>query len=61
MGLSERYKEIRRRRHRREKIAKLRQRFEKASPSEKAVLTEKIRRLTPGADEILAKLGVQDS
>ena len=53
MGLSERQKEIKRRRHRREKLGKLKLRLAKATTSEKAVIADKIRKLTPGADVIL--------
>jgi hypothetical protein len=53
---SERRRELRRRRHRKKKVAKIRARAEKASSSEKEVLAEKLRKLTPGADTIIAEL-----
>lgn len=60
MGISERQKEIKRRRHRKEKLAQLKRRAEKASASEKAVIAAKIRRLTPGAEEIIARWGLEE-
>jgi len=39
-------------------MAHLKRRAEKASVSEKAQLAEKIRRLTPGAPEIIERLGL---
>lgn len=50
MGISNRGKEIKRRRKRREKFAKWSRRLEKATPSEKQEIAAKLRRLTPGAD-----------
>lgn len=60
MSISERQKEIRRRRHRRGKLLKLRQKFEKANAAEKATIVEKVRRLTPGADQVFANWGVEE-
>lgn len=60
MGSSERQKELRRRRHRRVKIDHLKRKLAAASASEKAIIAEKIRRLTPGSDAILAKLELND-
>ncbi len=60
MGKSERMKELSRRRHRKEKLAQLKRRAAKASASEKAVIAQKIRRLTPGADAIIAEWGLED-
>ena len=59
MGISERRKEIKRRRHRRKKCEHLKQRAEKASPAEKEVIASKLRGLTPGADVIIDKLGLR--
>ena len=58
MGSSERQRELRRRRHRKQKMAHIKRRAEKASVSEKGQLAEKIRRLTPGAPEIIERLGL---
>ena len=53
---SERKREIKRRRHRREKVRLLKNRAQKASASEKAVIAEKLRALTPGAEHIIKDL-----
>ena len=53
-GISERGKEIRRRRQRRKKLVKLAKKVEKANASERAVIATKIRNMTPGAETILA-------
>lgn len=58
MGSSERRKEINRRRHRKKKMAKLTARSAKATVSEKQVIASKIRNLTPGANEIIDRLGL---
>ncbi len=54
MPISERGKEIKRRRHRRKKLELLAQRLKKANVSEKALIAEKIRALTPGGERIIA-------
>ena len=56
---SERRRELRRRRHRRGKVAKLKTRAEKASGSEKKAIAEKLRGLTPGCKVIIEKLGLE--
>lgn len=53
MPISERGKEIKRRRHRRKKLGLLAKKLEKATVSEKVVIAEKIRNLTPGAEVII--------
>ena len=58
MSISERHKEIKRRRHRRKKLALLAKRLSKATVSEKALIAEKIRRLTPGGDVIIESWGI---
>ena len=60
MSCSERRKEIKRRRHRREKLTHYKQRLDKATVSEKTVIVEKIRCLTPGAGGIINTLGLED-
>ncbi len=52
MGISERGKEIKRRRHRRKKLAELQKKLQKANTSERAAIAEKVRQLTPGARQI---------
>ena len=53
VGINNRHKEIKRRRHRTKKLALLRKRLEKASEAEKAEIVRKLRELTPGAEEII--------
>ncbi len=55
MSCSERKKELRRRRHRRKKIAIFAAKLEKATVSERVVMAEKLRSLTPGGAEIVAR------
>ncbi|MEI8211115.1 MAG: DUF6800 family protein [Planctomycetota bacterium] len=50
----ERNRELRRRRHRKVKLINLKKRAEKATKSEKAVIAHKIRRLSPGAEQLVA-------
>ena len=59
MGCSERQKEIARRRHRRQKVAKLHSKLKKATVSEKVVIAQKLRSLTPGAEVIIANWGLE--
>ena len=60
MGISERQREIKRRRHRRKKVGLLAKRLEKATVSEKTVITEKLRALTPGAGVIIDRWGLEE-
>jgi len=60
VSISERRKELKRRRHRRKKLTHLKSRLEKATVSEKAHIAGKIRNLTPGAETIVAALGLED-
>ncbi len=60
MSGSERQRELRRRRKRKQKMKVLRRKAEKASASEKQILVTKIRRMTPGANDILPALGLAD-
>lgn len=60
MSCSERQKEIKRRRHRRKKVAKLKGRAASASVSEKAVIAGKLRDLTPGAEVIIGELELEE-
>ncbi len=53
-GISERGKEIKRRRHRRKKLNLLAKRLKTAKVSERPVIAEKVRQLTPGADVVIA-------
>ena len=60
-GISERGKEIKRRRHRRKKLQHFARRLKKATASEKGIITTKIRNLTPGAEQVIENWGLQDS
>ena len=60
VGCSERRKELKRRRHRQHKVAQFRRQAEKASVSEKAGIAVKLRQLTPGAEQIITELGLED-
>ncbi len=53
MGISERGKEIKRRRHRRKKYERIKKRLDKMTVSEKANIAEKLRELTPGAEGLI--------
>ncbi len=55
---SERERELRRRRSRKKKMTLITKRAEKASASEKEVLAAKIRQMTPGAEELIKRLGL---
>jgi hypothetical protein len=50
----ERARELRRRRHRKVKLLTLKRRADKASKSEKGIIVAKIRRLSPGAEQLIA-------
>ena len=60
-GISERGKEIKRRRHRRKKLKQLGGRLKKATTSEKGVIVGKVRNLTPGAEVIIESWGLRES
>jgi Family of unknown function (DUF6800) len=61
VGISERGKEIKRRRHRRKKLSHLAQRLKKATVSEKLVIAAKIRNLTPGAEVLIDQWELRES
>jgi hypothetical protein len=56
---TERTRELRRRRHRKKQVAKLLAKAAKGNNSDKASVADKLRKLTPGAAEIIQanKLG----
>jgi CxxC motif-containing protein (DUF1111 family) len=60
MGCSERQKEIRRRRHRRQQLIRFKGRAAKASVSEKAAIAAKLRDLTPGAEQVIQALQLEE-
>jgi hypothetical protein len=59
-GIIERHKELAKRRHRKKKLKVLKRRAAKATPSEKAHIASKIRRLTPGGEVIIATMGLEE-
>ncbi|QDS98886.1 hypothetical protein HG15A2_21740 [Adhaeretor mobilis] len=50
---SERQRELRRRRKRREQLDKMKAKLPKATASEKIEITRKLREMTPGADTLI--------
>jgi len=58
-GISNRMKEIKRRRHRRKKLTKLETKLKKATTSEKLVIAEKLRRMTPGCEDLIIRMGLE--
>ena len=59
MPASERRKELKRRRHRRKKVGQFARKLEKATVSERAVIAEKLRALTPGGQVIIENWGLE--
>ena len=59
-GIIERQKALRQRRHRKKKLKVFKRRVAKATQSEKAHIAAKIRRLTPGAEEIIKTLHLEE-
>lgn len=55
-GISERAKEIKRRRHRRKKLDVFHRKLKTATTSEKQIIAEKLRNMTPGAETIIQNL-----
>lgn len=60
MAGTERQRELRRRRHRRKKLDIFERKVGKASKSEKQIIAAKVRKLTPGADAVIANWGLKD-
>jgi hypothetical protein len=59
-GISDRHQEIRRRRKRRKKMVLYKKRLKKATVSERGVIADKIRKMTPGAETIIAAWGLEE-
>jgi hypothetical protein len=59
VSICERKKEIKRRQHRRKKLSQFVRKLKKATVSERAVIADKLRSLTPGADVIIASLELE--
>lgn len=58
---NERRKELKRRRHRKKKMVLLRRKLESATTSGKAEIISKIRSLTPGAEQVLTNLDLDEN
>jgi hypothetical protein len=58
VSICERKKELKRRRHRKKKLVHLAAKLKKATVSEKGLIGEKIRNLTPGCDVVLDHWGL---
>jgi hypothetical protein len=59
-GISNRMKEIKRRRHRKKKVAKFQTKLKKATASEKLTMADKLRKMTSGAETLIAKMGLAE-
>jgi hypothetical protein len=59
VSASERQRELRRRRHRRKKLAILNRKLATATVSEKTIIADKIRNLTPGGEVIVERLELE--
>ncbi|HJS07523.1 MAG TPA: DUF6800 family protein [Pirellulales bacterium] len=59
-GISDRKQEIKRRRKRRTKITHFKRKLKKATTSEKLVMAEKIRKMTPGGETIITDLALEE-
>jgi hypothetical protein len=53
-------KEIKRRRHRKQKVAKFALKLKKATQSERLVIATKLRKMTAGAEVLIARMGLDD-
>ncbi len=60
MSLSERKRELKRRRHRRAKVNKIKKKLKTMKVSEKAVVAHKLRLMTPGCETIIANLKLEE-
>jgi hypothetical protein len=59
-GINNRMKEVKRRRHRRQKLAKFELKAKKATTSEKLVMADKLRKMTSGCNLLIARMGLED-
>jgi hypothetical protein len=59
-GISNRMKEIKRRRHRKKKVAKFQSKLKKATTSEKLTMADKLRKMTPGAEVLISAMGLAE-
>jgi hypothetical protein len=59
-GISNRMKEVKRRRHRKQKVAKFRGKLKKATTSEKLVMAQKLRKMTTGCELLIGTMGLEE-
>jgi hypothetical protein len=59
VSISERQKEIRRRRKRRANYATMKPKLEKADATTREKFIDKLRRMTPGADDVIKAWGLE--
>jgi hypothetical protein len=59
-GISNRMKEVKRRRHRKQKLVKMQSKVKKATTSEKLVMAEKLRKMTAGCEVLSGRMGLVD-
>ena len=59
MSISERKKEIRRRRKRRENYVEMKAKLPKADAATKTKIIEKLKKLSPGADDLIKAWGLK--
>jgi hypothetical protein len=59
VSCSERKRELRRRRHRKKKLSILTRKLAKATVSERTVIADKLRALTPGGETIISRLDLE--
>jgi uncharacterized protein with von Willebrand factor type A (vWA) domain len=59
MSISERKKELRRRRKRTVQLSRLKKRLPKATKSEQVEIARKVRDMTPGAEVVIANWGLE--
>lgn len=60
-GISERGKEIKRRRHRRKKLNVIARKLKKATASERSVIGDRIRQMTTGSEVVLKNFGLAET
>ena len=59
-GISNRMKEIKRRRKRRQTLVKFQSKLKKATTSEKLAMAEKLRKMTAGAEVLIAAMALSE-
>ncbi|MEN0110134.1 MAG: DUF6800 family protein [Planctomycetota bacterium] len=60
MAGSERQRELRRRRKRKANLTEMKAKLDKASPSDKAEMARKLRLMTPGAEDLIVRWGLEE-